>query len=96
MLCFFFGYFGLHNFYVGKIGSGLFQLGLLVFVVFCVGSSIVPMLSGIMYGYTSFDAQVYVGGLIASSMLSFWIFIDFIFILCGAFRDKSKRRVDRW
>ena len=93
LLCFFFGYFGIHNFYVGKIGSGLLQFGLLVFVFLGLGMSMGSMLSSILTGYMDSN---YLAALAASSVLSLWVFIDLILILCGAFRDKSKLRVDRW
>ena len=96
LLCFFFGYLGLHNFYVGKFGSGLFQLGLSIFFSFGGGLAMIPLLSmSWQYAkYATGGAYLFILG--AGLILSLTIIIDFIHILCGTFRDESKRRVDRW
>lgn len=52
LFCLFLGSFGVHRFYVGKIGTGLLML-------------------------------ITFGG------LAIWTLIDFIMIVCGAFRDKQ-------
>jgi hypothetical protein len=59
ILCFLFGVFGVHRFYVGKIGTGILEL-------------------------------ITLGG------LGFWALIDFIVIVCGAFRDKDNKPLIRW
>jgi serine/threonine protein kinase len=59
LLGFLFGIFGAHRFYVGKIGTAIFQL--LTF-----------------------------GG------LGIWATIDWILILCKAFKDKKGRRLTKW
>ena len=52
LLCFFLGAFGVHRFYVGKVGTGILQL-------------------------------VTVGG------LGIWTLIDFIMLVCQAFKDSD-------
>jgi serine/threonine protein kinase len=59
LLAFIFGLFGAHRFYVGKIGTAIFQL-------------------------------LTLGG------LGIWATIDWILILCKAFRDKKGRRITKW
>lgn len=56
LLCFFFGVFGIHRFYVGKIGTGILSL-------------------------------------LTLGLFGIWTLIDFIVILCGAFRDADNRRL---
>jgi serine/threonine protein kinase len=59
LLGFFFGIFGAHRFYVGKIGTAFLQL-------FTFGG------------------------------LGIWATIDWILILCKAFKDKKGRRITKW
>jgi serine/threonine protein kinase len=59
LLGFFFGVFGAHRFYVGKIGTAILQL-------FTIGG------------------------------LGIWATIDWILILCKAFKDKKGRRITKW
>ena len=99
LLCLFFGVLGIHRFYVGKTGSGLAQLGLLLFAIFGGGLAIVPMVFGAIAGDMGAFAGggvAYLAGLASGLILSFWIFVDLIMVICGIIRDKDGRRVDRW
>lgn len=58
LLAFFFGAFGVHRFYVGKIGTGILML-------------------------------LTLGG------FTVWSWIDFIVIICGHFRDKEGRLLEK-
>jgi TM2 domain-containing membrane protein YozV len=60
ILCLFFGWLGIHRFYVGKIGTGILM------IVLCFG------------------------------FFGLWVFVDFIMIAIGAFRDKKGRRLFKW
>ena len=59
ILAFLFGVFGVHRFYVGKVGTGILQL-------------------------------VTLGG------LGIWALVDFILIVCGAFKDADGNRITQW
>ncbi len=59
ILCFFFGVFGAHRFYVGKIGTGFLEL-------------------------------ITLGG------FGIWWLVDFVLIICGAFRDGEDEKIDKW
>jgi TM2 domain-containing membrane protein YozV len=59
LLCFFFGVFGAHRFYVGKIGTGFLEL-------------------------------LTLGG------FGIWWLVDFILIICGAFRDGEDEKITQW
>ncbi len=59
LLCFFFGMFGAHRFYVGKFGTAILQI-------------------------------LTLGG------LGIWVFIDFIMIIVGSFKDKNGNKITQW
>lgn len=65
LFAFFLGMFGAHRFYVGKVGTGVFQLILTLTLI----------------------------GTIASSV---WVFIDWVIILSGAFRDADGLKIVKW
>ena len=70
LLAFFLGSLGIHRFYVGKTGSGIVMLILLIvgYIIFAIAG---------------------LAGYIILSPLGLWIFIDFIMILMGKFKDKN-------
>ena len=61
LLCLFLGGLGIHNFYVGKTGSGIAQLLCTLFCWLIIPGVVVVV----------------------------WVFVDFIMIICGAFKDKN-------
>lgn len=65
LLAFFFGVFGVHRFYCGRIGSGIVML---VLTLTLVGS----VITGI------------------------WMTVDWILLVCGAFRDGEGRLIKKW
>lgn len=65
LFAFFLGMLGVHRFYVGKVGTGVFQLILTLTVI----------------------------GAIASGV---WVFIDWVTILSGAFRDADGLKIVKW
>jgi len=88
LLAFFFGIFGAHRFYVGKFRSGLVQLGGVLWCVFLIIACAYnpphgePLL-GIMLGFSAF------GCIIVAN-------IDWILIVCKAFRDGEGKRITEW
>ena len=98
LLCTFAGYVGAHNFYVGRIRRGIIQLLLIVssfIVYFC------SLLYLVLSNVDNPDAAnaVFVGvfiSLIPIMATAIWIFVDWIMILAGAFKDKQKRPLKNW
>lgn len=98
LLCTFAGYVGAHNFYVGRIRRGIIQLLLIVssfIVYFC---SLLYLVLSNVDNPDAADA-VFVGvfiSLIPIMATAIWIFVDWIMILAGAFKDKQKRPLKNW
>jgi serine/threonine protein kinase len=88
LLAFFFGIFGAHRFYVGKIKSALMQLaalgGCIVLIILCATTG----------GVGQPALAILLGLLICACGI--WATIDWILILCKAFTDGQGRRVNRW
>ena len=88
LLSFPFGLFGAHRFYVGKIGSGLTQLGafgaIILMIIACAttGATFQPTL-GILLGFSVIGCGI-------------WAMIDCILIVCKAFTDGKGRRMTNW
>ncbi|HEU5396064.1 MAG TPA: protein kinase [Verrucomicrobiae bacterium] len=89
LLAFFFGIFGAHRFYVGRIWTGLLQLAtcggwiLLIIVCAVVSSDRVQAAAGVC-----------LAALICGCI--FWSTIDWILILCKVFTDGQGRRITQW
>ena len=98
LLCTFAGYVGAHNFYVGRIRRGIIQLLLIVssfIVYFC---SLLYLVLSNVDNPDAADA-VFVGVFISPIPImaaAIWIFVDWIMILAGAFKDKQKRPLKNW
>lgn len=98
LLCTFAGYVGAHNFYVGRIRRGIIQLLLIVssfIVYFC---SLLYLVLSNVDNPDAADA-VFVGvfiSLIPIMATAIWIFVDWIMILAGTFKDKQKRPLKNW
>jgi hypothetical protein len=88
LLAFFFGIFGAHRFYVGKIWTAFLQLaalgGCILLIIACatLGMHVQPV-AGI-------SLSVLVCG------CAIWATIDWILILCKAFTDGQGRRITNW
>jgi len=87
LLAFFFGIFGAHRFYVGKIRTGLLQLaglgGCVLMVIVCA---------------TAWHVQPTAGILLATLICAcgVWAAIDWIMILCKVFTDGNGHRLVNW
>jgi len=88
LLAFFFGLFGAHRFYVGRIWTGAVQLGavggciLMIIACATTGAEFQPAL-GILLGFSICGCSI-------------WATIDWILILCKAFTDGHGRRMTHW
>ena len=88
LMAIFFGVFGAHRFYVGKMRTALLQLGLwfgcILLIIGCAttGSHYQPTL-GILLGFSIFGSVI-------------WATIDWILILCKAFTDGEGKRITHW
>lgn len=84
LLAFFFGEFGAHRFYVGKITSAVWQLVL--------GSSF--FIGLICFAFELFEAGTFF--IVIGIGWCVWELIDFIMILCGSFKDKNNLLLKDW
>ena len=86
LLAFFFGIFGAHRFYAGKIWTGLLQLaglgGCVLMIIICAITDLQPA------------AGILLATLICAC--GAWAVIDWIMILCKVFTDGSGRRLVNW
>ncbi len=88
LLAIFFGVFGAHRFYVGKIRTASLQLGLwglsVLMIIGCAttGRIFQPTL-GILLGFSIFGSVI-------------WSTIDWILILCKGFTDGQGKRISHW
>ena len=86
LLAFFFGLFGAHRFYVGKIWSGLLQLAafgtFILLIIVCANGGPEPA-TGILLGFVIFGCVI-------------WATVDWILIACRAFRDSHGKRMSQW
>ena len=101
LLCTFAGFVGAHNFYVGRTVRGIIQLVLMIGGFILYGVAIVTMatLSTKVDNGADVEIALIVG--ILSSLVpvlvgAMWIFIDWIMVLAGAFKDKNKRPLKNW
>ncbi len=88
LMAIFFGVFGAHRFYVGKIRTAFLQLGLwcgcVLLIIACAttGGMWQPTL-GIVLGFSIFGSVI-------------WATIDWILIVCKAFTDGQGKRITHW
>ena len=101
LLCTFAGFVGAHNFYVGRTVRGIIQLVLMIggFILYGVAIVTLATLSTNVDNGADVEIALIVG--ILSSLVpvlvgAMWIFIDWIMVLAGAFKDKNKRPLKNW
>ena len=82
LLAFFFGNLGVHRFYVGKIFTGFVQLTLGL-------SLVISIICGLIEDYVPYVFLVWI-------LWGIWVFIDFILILCGSFKDGKRLPITDW
>ncbi len=91
VLCVLLGGFGVHNFYLGKVGRGVFQAFLTVceFILFGLGA---------LMGEEHETMAVIFGmmGFVPLGILCIWLLIEFLMILCGSYRDGEDQLLKKW
>ena len=93
LLAFFFGLFGMHRFYVGKVWSGLLQVAALL--------AWIPVIVAIVLASQA-DAPtaliVCLGLLLGFMVIAclIWATVDWIVLVCRAFTDGRGRRITNW
>lgn len=101
LLCTFAGFVGAHNFYVGRTVRGIIQLVLMIggFILYGVAIVTLATLSTKVDNGADVEIALIVG--ILSSLVpvlvgAMWIFIDWIMVLAGTFKDKNKQPLKNW
>jgi TM2 domain-containing membrane protein YozV len=85
LLAFFIGQFGAHRFYIGKIGTAVTMLALIIIgyvllIVAVIGPS--PVLLAVGY--------------ILVTAVGIWAFVDFIIAVIGKMKDKQGNLITKW
>ncbi|MCI6663662.1 MAG: TM2 domain-containing protein [Spirochaetia bacterium] len=101
LLCTFAGFVGAHNFYVGRTVRGIIQLVLMIggFILYGVAIVTLATLSTKVDNGADVEIALIVGillSLVPVLVGAIWIFIDWIMVLAGAFKDKNKRPLKNW
>ena len=101
LLCTFAGFVGAHNFYVGRTVRGIIQLVLMIggFILYGVAIVTLANLSTKVDNGADVEIALIVGillSLVPVLVGAMWIFIDWIMVLAGAFKDKNKRPLKNW
>ena len=101
LLCTFAGFVGAHNFYVGRTVRGIIQLVLVIggFILYGVAIVTLAALSTKVDNGADVEIALIVGillSLVPVLVGAMWIFIDWIMVLAGAFKDKNKRPLKNW
>lgn len=101
LLCTFAGFVGAHNFYVGRTVRGIIQLVLMIggFILYFVAIVTLAALSTNVDNGADAEIALIVGVLLCLVPVlvgAMWIFIDWIMVLAGAFKDKNKRPLKNW
>ena len=79
------GYIGIHNFYTGNKLKGIIQ-----FVVFFIASLFTSGVKG-----KAESAKPVIGGILMTAVC-IWVFVEFILICTGKFKDKNGATIKRW
>jgi len=85
LLAFFLGQFGAHRFYLGKIGTAVTMLALIIIgyvllIVAAIGLS--PVILAIGYLFVT--------------AVGIWAFVDFIIAVIGKMKDKEGKLITKW
>ena len=101
LLCTFAGFVGAHNFYVGRTVRGIIQLVLMIggFILYGVAIVTLATLSTKVDNGADVEIALIVGillSLVPVLVGAMWLFIDWIMVLAGAFKDKNKRPLKNW
>jgi hypothetical protein len=103
----FIGRFGIHRFYIGKVGTGMAMLLLTIFgVIFSVVAGTFNLSDGLGFGWgpswgtfgplwTNISGLVVFGSVLLAAS-GIWGFVDFIIIVIGHMKDPQGRRIRDW
>jgi TM2 domain-containing membrane protein YozV len=93
LLAWFLGHFGVHRFYVGKIGTALVMLVLGIVSGVCwFGGFLGTLAAG---GDHPIWGLLVIGGLLYFAVWV-WSIIDFVIAVTGNFKDSQSRIIKRW
>ena len=85
LLCLFFGLFGVHRFYVGKVFTGILMLLLSVSLVTSYSVATVTLI------IPSISSPAIIFATFYTNPNWIWVIIDFVRIIKGSFGDKENR-----
>jgi TM2 domain-containing membrane protein YozV len=89
LCCIFFGIIGVHSFYAGKVVTGVVLIVLLI-----LETVIAFILSTVLAIFTAgLGVMIFPLFFIPTEI---WIFVDFIMILIGKYKDSKGRVISRW
>ena len=97
LLAWFLGYFGVHRFYAGKIGTAMVMLMITILayaIMICAFIAMVAMVSD-EYWPVPFVVGMVVGGLL-SFAIGIWSIVDFIIAVTGNFKDSQGKPIRKW
>jgi TM2 domain-containing membrane protein YozV len=89
LCCIFFGIFGVHSFYAGKVVTGI------VFIVLLILETVTAVILSTVLALFTAGAGFLIFGLFFIPT-EIWTFVDFIMILIGKYKDSKGMAISRW
>ncbi|WP_039759937.1 TM2 domain-containing protein, partial [Bartonella queenslandensis] len=80
LVCWFFGYLGIHRFMAGKVGTGIAMLIINILSIMSIMTIIF----------------MWIGLIVITFIMTPWVLIDFVVILSGNFRDENGDKIINW